>query len=67
MPPGWSLYIVMHRRAHLKTIQYVSHDTSSYVYGNMLSTVSGCVYAKVYFVKGSNHTPPARTPCLKSQ
>jgi hypothetical protein len=67
MPPGWSLHIVMHRRAHSKTSQYISHDTSNYVYGNMLSTVSGCVYAEVYFVKGSRHTSPALTPCLRSE
>lgn len=67
MPTGWSLYIVMHRRVHLKTIRYISHNTSNYVYGNMLATVSGCVYAEVYFVKGSSRTPPALTPCLRSQ
>jgi hypothetical protein len=67
MPPGWSLHIVMHRRAHSKTIQYISHDTSNYVYGNMLAAVSGCVSAEAYFVKGSHHTPLALTPCLRSE
>lgn len=67
MPLGWSLHIVMHRRAHSKTIQYISHDTSNYVYGNMLATVSGCVYAEVYFAKGSRRTPSALTPCLRSE
>jgi hypothetical protein len=66
MPAGWSLHILMHRRVHQKTIQYVSHDTSNYVYGNMLATVSGCVYAEVYFANGSRHTPSAVTGCFRS-
>ncbi len=56
----------MHRRIHPKTIEYTSHVTSNYVYGNMLATVSGCVYAEVYFAKGPHHTSPAVTPCLSS-
>jgi hypothetical protein len=66
LPPGWTLYIQMHRRVHPKVVQYPSHDTSKYVYGNMLATVSGCAYAEVFFANGSRHTPPAITPCLKS-
>ena len=66
MPPGWSLHIVMHRRAHPNTAPYVSHVTSNYVYGNMLATVSGCVYAEVYFADGSRHTPAAVTGCFRS-
>jgi hypothetical protein len=65
MPPGWSLYILMHRRIHPKTIRYVSHDTSNYVYGNMLVTISGCVYAEVYFADGSHRTPSAITQCFQ--
>ena len=65
MPPGWSLFILMHRRIHPKTIQYESHDTSKYVYGNMLVTISGCVYAEVYFADGSRRTPSAVTQCFQ--
>ncbi len=66
MPSGWSLHILMHRRVHPKTVGYISYDTSNYVYGNMLTTISGCVYAEVYFAKGTKHTPPATTACFKS-
>ncbi len=66
MPPGWSLHILMHRPVDHKTIEYVAYDTSTYVYGNMLATVSGCAYAEVYFAKGKNHTPPALTQCMRS-
>ena len=66
MPPGWSLHIVMHRPVDHKTIEYVAYDTSTYVYGNMLATVRGCVYAEVYFAKGSDRTHPAQTQCMRS-
>jgi hypothetical protein len=66
LPPGWAFYIQMHRRVHPKMVQFVSHDTSKYVYGNMLATVSGCAYAEVFFAKGTKHTRPAITACLKS-
>jgi hypothetical protein len=66
LPPGWSLHIQMHRRIDPKVIQYVPSDTSDYVYGNMLATVRGCAYAKVFFKNGSRQTPPAITPCVIS-
>jgi hypothetical protein len=65
MPAGWSLHILMHRRNNPKTTEYISSDTSGYVYGNMLATVSGCVYAEVYFAKGSSRTHPSVTPCIR--
>jgi hypothetical protein len=66
MPSGWSLHIVMRRRTDPATAAYVSDVTSAYVYGNMLATVRGCVFAQVYFAKGSRHTPSAVTGCLRS-
>jgi hypothetical protein len=66
MPAGWALHIQMIRRVHPNTIQYVAYDTSDHVYGNMLATVSGCVYAKVFFARGSQRTPAAMTPCTPS-
>jgi len=66
LPPGWSLNIVMHRRNPPRAIGYTSYDTSQYVYGNMLATVRGCVYAHVYFADGSRRTKAAITPCMKS-
>lgn len=66
MPPGWALHIQMIRRVDPKMIQTVAYDTSAYVYGNMLATVSGCVYAKVFFANGAKQTPAATTPCTPS-
>jgi len=66
MPAGWSLHIVMYRRVDPASAPYVSHDTSNYVYGNMLATVRGCVYAKVYFANGRSHTRPTVTGCFRS-
>ena len=65
MPAGWSLHIVMYRTIDPATATYISHATSSYVYGNM-TAVRGCVYAKVYFADGSTHTRPATTGCYRS-
>ena len=66
MPPGWSLHILVHRPADHKTIEYIAYDASTYVYGNMLATVSGCVYAEVYFAQGKHRTQPAVTQCMRS-
>jgi hypothetical protein len=66
LPPGWTLVIQMHRQVDPKVVQFVSHDASNYVYGNMLATARGCAYAEVFFAKGTMHTQPAITPCMKS-
>lgn len=66
MPSGWSLHILMHRPVDHKTIEYVAYNTSTYVYGNMLTTVTGCVYAEVFFAKGKDRTPSTLTPCMRS-
>lgn len=66
LPTGWTLRVQMHRRVHPKMIETTPKDTSNYVYGNMLATISGCAYAEVYFTNGSQRTPSAITPCDKS-
>lgn len=63
LPSGWSLHIVMHRPTPAKISRFIAYDTSDYVYGNMLATVRGCVYAEVFFAKGSHRTTSARTQC----
>jgi hypothetical protein len=67
LPSGWTLHIVMHRRYPLRVADFIPYDASQYVYGNMLATARGCVYASVFFADGSRHTPLAITPCMKSK
>jgi hypothetical protein len=42
----------MYRRSPPGVAAYPSHDASDYVYGNMLATVQGCVYANMFFADG---------------
>jgi hypothetical protein len=68
LPAGWSLHIRMHRPMPLpqKISEYISHNTTVYVYGNMLTTVRGCVYAEVYFSNAGGQTAATKTECVKS-
>lgn len=67
LPAGWSLHISMHRPSPLpeKVTDYTALNASDYVYGNMLTTVRGCVYAEVYFSNGNSKTQATKTACRK--
>lgn len=38
-------------------------DSASFVFGSMLSTVPGCVYAEAWLIQSGRRGPTARTPC----
>lgn len=63
----WSIHIVAHRDTdHASAPAQFSGNTRPNSWGNVLSTDTGCVYAKAYVTENGDSSAPAVTDCVNT-
>ncbi|MGW1564678.1 DUF2690 domain-containing protein [Streptomyces sp. NPDC002144] len=63
---AWTIHIDTHRIPGRRAIRWqFSGDVALGSWGNVLSTLHGCVYAEAYVVQGGVEGPHARTACIQ--